>query len=411
MIEAHKKVIVIGGGPAGMMAAGVAASRGLDVTLIEKNEQLGKKLFITGKGRCNITNIADIETHIQSVPVNGHFLYSAFYTFTNQDVISFFERFGVNTKQERGGRIFPISDKSSDVIRALEKYLSEHNVQIIQGMVHKINKQEDSVKGVVLKDGQTLPCDSVVIATGGLSYPQTGSTGDGYRFARNLGHTIAIIKPSLVPLEIKQKWVQSLQGLSLKNIAITVLNAKNKKVYDDFGEMIFTHYGISGPVVLSASSHMRNIDNEQYAVSIDLKPALTDKQLDIRIQRDFEKYIRKQFVNALNDLLPKKLIPVIIDLCDIPADKPVHQITKQERMQLIQLLKNLSMDVKGFRPIAEAIVTSGGISTNEIDPSTMASKIIKGLFFAGEIIDVDAYTGGYNLQIAFSTGYLAGMHV
>lgn len=406
-----KKIIVIGGGPAGMMAAGTAGTRGLDVTLIEKNEKLGKKLFITGKGRCNITNTIDMEGHISSVPVNGNFLYSAFYTFTNEDVIRFFEEMGLAVKEERGGRVFPRSDKSSDVIKALEKYVKQNHVKVVKGKVNRIQVEQQKVTGVGLEGGKYFPCDSVVIATGGVSYPSTGSTGDGYDFARTLGHTISPLKPSLVPLEVEEEWINELQGLSLRNINMTVFNQQNKKVYSDFGEMLFTHYGVSGPVVLSASSHMRNIEREKYRMMIDLKTALSEEQLDKRIQRDFEKYSRKQYSNALSDLLPKKLIPVVIRLSQIPEDKPVHQITKQERQNLVHLLKHFSVTIKKFRPISEAIITSGGVHVDEIDPGTMESKLVNGLFFAGEVIDVDAYTGGFNLQIAFSTGYVAGQNV
>ena len=406
-----KKLIVIGGGPAGMMAAGTAASRGLEVILVEKNKKVGKKLFITGKGRCNITNSIDVEGLIRNVPVNGNFLYSAFYTFTNDDVINFFENLGVKVKEERGGRIFPQSDQAADVVNALERYMAGNNVKILHGTVAKILTANQKVTGVRLKDGRTLSCESVVIATGGKSYPGTGATGDGYTFARQLGHTVTSLNPSLVPLEVQEEWVKALQGLSLKNIAITVLNDKDKKIYTDFGEMLFTHFGVSGPVILSASSHMRDMKKQSYRVIVDLKPALSEEQLDKRIQRDFEKYARKHYINALDDLLPKKLVPVIAELSQIPKDKPVHQITKQERKTVVVLMKNLLLHIRRFRPLAEAIITSGGVHTDEINPGTMESKIINGLFFAGEVIDVDAYTGGFNLQIAFSTGYIAGYHV
>lgn len=405
-----KKVVVIGGGPAGMMAAGTAGGRGLDVTLIEKNEKLGRKLYITGKGRCNITNDLDVEGLIANVPVNGRFLYSAFYTFTSTDLIKFFSDLGLATKVERGGRVFPASDKSSDVVEALKRFLTKNKVKILRGEVRDVIVAEDTVSHVALGDGGKIACDSVIVATGGLSYPQTGSTGDGYRFAEKTGHTVTELKPALVPLEVSEDWVGKAQGVSLRNIAITVLGKDNKKVYSDFGEMIFTHYGVSGPVILSASTHLEDIAGSRYKLIIDLKPALSSEQLDKRIRRDFEKYSRKIFVNSLSDLLPKKLIPVMVELSNIPSDKPVHQITREERRDLVNLLKNLTLTIKAYRPLAEAIITAGGVSVNEINPSTMESRIIKGLFFAGEVIDVNAYTGGFNLQIAFSTGYLAGMN-
>ncbi|MGB9682630.1 MAG: NAD(P)/FAD-dependent oxidoreductase [bacterium] len=405
----EKRVIVIGGGPAGMMAAGVAGSRCLEVSLIEKNGILGKKLLLTGKGRGNITNDTDIRGLVENIPVNGKFLYSAFNKFSNRDLIEFFNNLGVETKVERGGRVFPVSDRASSIVDALKRYLEKNNVKIIKGKAKKIIAEDNRIVGVLLEDGRLLLCDSVVIATGGMSYPDTGSTGDGYRFAKELGHTIIPLKPSLVPLEIAEEWVKRLQGLSLKNVAISVFK-KDKKIYSDFGEMLFTHFGISGPIVLSASSHMRDIVGNRYRVVIDLKPALSEGELDKRVQRDFSKYSRKIFANSLDDLLPKKLIPVIIELTGIAPVKVVNQITKEERMLLVKLIKNLSLTVRGFRPIREAIVTSGGVKVEEIDPSTMESKIIKGLFFAGEVIDVDGYTGGFNLQIAFSTGYVAGLN-
>jgi len=405
----NKRVVVIGGGPAGMMAAGTAGKRGLQVTLIEKNKVLGKKLHITGKGRCNITNNTDIENFIANVPVNGKFLYGAFYTFTNKDLMKFFNELGLELKVERGGRVFPASDKSVDVVNALKKYLRQNHVNVVQGEVAGVLSENGAVSKVILKDGNSIECDSVIIATGGLSYPTTGSTGDGYLFAEENGHTIIPPKPSLVPLEVEESWPKEAQGLSLKNIAITVLNARGQKVYQDFGEMLFTHFGVSGPVILSASSHMRKMGKEKYRLILDLKPALSEEQLDLRVQRDFEKYSRKHYSNSLNDLLPKKLIPIIIELSGIPAEKPVNQISKGERRDLVRLMKNLTLNIKGFRPIEEAIITSGGVKVSEINPSTMESKLVKGLFFAGEVIDVDAYTGGFNLQIAFSTGYLAGL--
>nr|WP_279387732.1 NAD(P)/FAD-dependent oxidoreductase [Xylanivirga thermophila] len=404
------KVVVIGGGPSGMMAAATAAKRGLDVVLIEKNKRLGIKLSITGKGRCNITNYTDIQGLISNIPVNGKFLYSAFNTLSNDDVISFFDERGVKTKVERGNRVFPVSDKAKDVVSALTNELKRSGVQLVYDEVVEVVSKDGVIKGVMLKAGGYISCNSVVIATGGLSYPQTGSTGDGYRFAEKNGHKIVTPKPSLVPLETYESWPKDAQGLALKNVSISVLNKIGKKVYGDFGEMLFTHFGISGPIVLSASSYMRDTKGEGYTVLIDLKPALTSEQLDRRIQRDFEKYSRKIFSNGLDDLLPKKLIPVIIELSGVPSDKPINQITKAERLGLVELLKELKLNIKGYRPIKEAIITSGGVDVQEIDPRTMESKLVDGLFFAGEVIDVDGYTGGFNLQIAFSTGYLAGLY-
>ncbi|MGI6527669.1 MAG: NAD(P)/FAD-dependent oxidoreductase [Caldicoprobacterales bacterium] len=406
----NKEIIVIGGGPAGMMAASTAGSRGLPVTLLEKNQKLGKKLYLTGKGRCNITNNADMEEFIANVPTNAKFLYSAFYTFTNQDLLTLLSQLGLKTKVERGNRVFPASDKSSDVIRALEKHLENNRVRRLTGEADEITAENNQITGVRLKDGRVFPCSSIIVATGGISYPSTGSTGDGYRFAGKLGHTIIPPKPSLVPLETVEDWPKQAQGLSLRNCSITVVDQGGRKVFEEFGEMVFTHYGVSGPVILSASSYMGKMEPGEYTIRIDLKPALTDEQLDARLQRDFLKFARKNFSNSLDELLPKKIIPVIIQLSKIAPEKPVHQITKEERHSLVSLMKGLELTVKEYRPIEEAIITSGGISVKEIDPGTMESKLVKGLFFAGEVIDVDAYTGGFNLQIAFSTGYLAGMN-
>lgn len=405
----NKKVIVIGGGPAGMMAAGIAAREGKEVHLFEKNEKLGKKLFITGKGRCNFTNASTIETIIESVIRNPFFLYSAFYTFSNDAVIEFFEKWGVKSKVERGNRVFPLSDKSNDIIKALHKFMMAGNVHIhLNQDVDTIILNNNIVQGVKLKQGGIMKADRVIVATGGLSYPKTGSTGDGLLMAKKLGHKIINPKAALVPVIIKEDWIKDLQGLSLKNVEISLLK-NNKLVKREFGEMIFTHYGLSGPIVLSLSSFMEQ-PYSKYIVSINLKPALSEKQLDQRLQRDFDKYTNKQFKNSLQDILPKKMIPIILYLANIEEDKFVHQITKEERKNLVYLLQNLKISVDTLRPIEEAIVTAGGINTNEINPSTMESKIIEGLYFAGEIMDVDALTGGYNLQIAFSTGYLAGIN-
>jgi predicted Rossmann fold flavoprotein len=410
-LPVQKKVVVIGGGAAGMIAAGAAGSRGLEVLLIEKNDILGRKLLITGKGRCNITNtVEDVEGLIGSIPVNGKFLYSAFYTFSNYDLIELFHGLGLETKVERGGRVFPASDRSNDVVKVLKKYLKKNNVTVIKGEVKEVVSENKKVSRVVLQDRRTFLCDSVIVTTGGISYPLTGSTGDGYRFAKENGHRVTPLKPALVPLEIKEEWVREAQGLSLKNIAIVIYDQDQKKVYGDFGEMIFTHFGVSGPVILSASSYLDDFKKHEYRLFIDLKPALSEEQLDQRILRDFEKHANKIFSNSLNDLLPQKLIPVIVKLSNIPPGKTVNQISKSERANLVYLLKNLGMHIKRFRPIEEAIVTSGGVSVDEVNPSTMESKLVKGLFFAGEVLDVNGYTGGFNLQIAFSTGYLAGLN-
>ena len=403
----NRTVIVIGGGPAGLMACKRLAERVQKVILIEKNNILGKKLRITGKGRCNITNSADMEDFIKNVPTNGKFLYSAFYSFTNQDVINMFEESGVKTKVERGGRVFPESDSAKDVAEAMKKNALKPNVSWIKAEAKEILSDGEKVLGVLTDKGK-FEGDSVIIATGGRSYPLTGSDGVGYKICQALGHTLVEPKPSLIPIVTHEKWVKELMGLSLKNVELKVYKKGKKEIFSDFGEMLFTHFGISGPIVLSASSHMKNVDHEEYTIKIDLKPALDRDQLDKRICRDFEKYIRKQLINSLDDLLPKALIPVVIELAGLDAHKAVNIITKEERGKLVEVIKNLTLTVKGFRPIDEAIITSGGIKVSEINPQTMESKLISGLFFAGEIIDVDAYTGGFNLQIAFSTGYLAG---
>lgn len=412
MIRLKYDVAVLGGGPAGMIAAGTAASRGRKTLLIEKNEKLGKKLFITGKGRCNITNSADFDEFMKNIPKNSKFFYSAFRGFSNDDLIRLLEGLGLKTKVERGGRIFPESDKSSDVIKALERYMNKYKVDVkLNSKVLNVRHENGEVKGVLLDNGDFIECSSVILCTGGMSYPQTGSTGDGYEIARRAGHSINELMPSLVPLVVKEPYIKELQGLSLKNVTVRAI-ANGNQVYEDFGEMLFTHYGLSGPVILSASfyvsDHLRK--NKEIKISIDLKPALSEEELDKRIIRDFEKNTNKHFKNSLDDLLPQKLIPVIIALSGIDEAKEVHQITKLERKNLVKLLKGLTFTVTGTRPIAEAIVTSGGINLKEINPKTMESKLVKGLYFAGEIIDLDAFTGGFNLQIAFSTGYAAGMN-
>lgn len=400
---------MVGAGAAGMIAAGRAAEEAQKVILIERNDFFGKKLRITGKGRCNITNSADIEDMINNMyPTNAKFLYSALYTFTNDDIVRLLEDFGVKTKTERGGRIFPVSDKAEDVVRALRKYALKSNVKPITARVKDIVIDDNAVKGVKTASG-VIYADKVIVCTGGASYPQTGSTGDGYDFARTAGHTVIPPKASLVPVVTEEKWVRDIMGLSLKNISVSAFDKNNKKVYTDFGEMLFTHFGISGPVVLSMSAHLKNIGAEKYTLEIDLKPALDEEQLDARILRDFEKYSKKHIINALDDLLPKALIPVIVSISGIEPHKAVCALTKSERTKLVHTLKHLPLTMVSLRPVEEAIVTSGGVKVSEINPSTMESKIISGLYFAGEVIDVDGYTGGFNLQAAFSTGYLAGM--
>lgn len=403
------KVIVIGGGPAGMMAA-VSASSKHDVVLIEKNERLGRKLFITGKGRCNITNAKDIGDFFDHIPCNPHFLYSSLYSFTNEDTMQFFKELGVNLKVERGDRVFPESDKSSDIIKAFTTALNNKNVRVeLNSKVKKIIRNNQHIVGVELADGTSEYGDYFILCTGGLSYPQTGSSGEGLTYAEMLGHDIIKPKASLVPIEIEEEWIKDLQGLSLKNVEFKLVNSKNKSIYKEFGEMLFTHYGISGPIVLSASSFVKT--GEKFKAFINLKPALSEIQLDKRIQSDFLKYANKAFKNSLNDLLPSKLINTIIQLSNIDENKQVNSITKEERKIVVSLLQNLPLTIKGLRPIDEAIITSGGVDTLQIDASSMKSKVIDNLYFAGEMIDVDAYTGGYNLQIALSTGYLAGTNV
>lgn len=404
------KVIVIGAGPAGMMAA-ISAAENHEVILLEGNERIGKKLFITGKGRCNVTNAKDISEFFDFIPGNPHFLYSALYTYTNIDVMNFFENAGVKLKVERGSRVFPNSDKSSDIISGLSRGLNEAGVDLrLHSKVKDVIFNNNKIEAVILENGSKVNGDYFIITTGGKSYPLTGSTGIGFDLAKKMGHTIVEPKPSLVPIEIEESWVRELQGLSLRNIELKIKNKKNSKVvYSGQGEMLFTHFGISGPLVLSGSRFIK--DGEKFEISLDLKPALEEKQLDLRIQKDFKKNLNKDFKNSLDELLPKKLIPVIIELSGIDENKKVNSITKEERRTLLNLLKNLTFTVKGLRDIAEAIVTAGGVSTKEIDPSTMQSKIVDNLYFAGEVIDVDAFTGGYNVQIALSTGYLAGKSI
>ncbi len=401
-------VIVIGGGAAGMMAAGTAASFGARTCLLEKNEKLGKKLFITGKGRCNVTNAAAISEFMEQIPGDGRFLYSAFSAFNNEDLRAFLSQHGVETKVERGGRVFPESDKSSDVICAFSEYAHYGELVELNTKVKDLLVQDDAIQGVLLSDGKALSARCVIVATGGMSYPQTGSDGDGYRFAKSAGHKIIPPKPSLVPLETIEPWPRDAMGLSLKNVALTAKDKSGKTLYAAEGELLFTHFGLSGPLVLSASAHLRDFEKNRYQITIDLKPALDEKQLDARILRDFFGEINKDFINSLDKLLPKKLIPIIVRLSGINPRKKVNEITKEERTGLVSLLKSLPLTVKKPRPIAEAIITAGGVHTKEISPKTMESRLVSGLYFAGEVLDLDAYTGGYNLQIAFSTGYLAG---
>lgn len=408
------KVIVIGAGAAGMMAALAAADRGHEVHVLEKNDRPGKKIYITGKGRCNVTNDCTVEELLQNVVTNPKFLYSAFYGFTSRDMMDFLEKEGLKLKVERGRRVFPVSDKSSDVIYTLREAMTQRKVAVhyCTEVKHLLfSEDETAVVGVRTTDGRNFTAEAVIIATGGLSYTSTGSTGDGYRLAAEAGHKITETSPSLVPLNIKENWCGRLQGLSLKNVRLQIKDGK-KVLFEDFGEMLFTHFGISGPLVLSASALCsRQISKKTLEAFIDLKPALSLEQLDARILKDFEKYTNKQFRNALSDLLPNKLIPVIVELSEIDAYKPVNEVTRQERRRLGGLLKSLPMTVSGLRGYNEAVITRGGVSVREINPSTMASKLKDGLYFAGEVIDVDALTGGFNLQIAWSTGYLAGTQV
>lgn len=403
------KVMVIGAGPAGIMAA-ITAAENHNVVLVDGNEKIAKKLFITGKGRCNITNGKDIGDFFDYIPGNPHFLYSALYSFTNNDVIEMIESEGTKLKIERGGRIFPESDKSSDIIKALSKKLSKAKVDIkLNSKVTDVFFENNTIKSVEINNSQKISDDYFIIATGGASYPLTGSRGEGQVLAEKLGHKIIDLKPSLVPVELNGDWFKELMGLTLKNVKLDILDSKNKVRYSNQGEMKFTSYGISGPIVLSGSRYIDYKDT--YSISIDLKPSLDDKELDLRVQKDFKKYINKDFRNSLDDLLPQKMIPLIIKLSKIDDYKKVNEITKLERKNLVSVIKGIKGKVKGLRPLEEAIVTSGGVSTLEIDPSTMKSKIINNLSFAGEVIDIDAFTGGYNVQIALSTGYLAGKYL
>ena len=406
-----RKIIVVGGGAAGMMAAVTAARKGKNVLLLEKNEKLGKKLFISGKGRCNITYSAEIDELFSAVVSNPKFLYSSFYSLTNDQVIEFFEELGVKTKVERGGRVFPESDHSSDVIRALEQELKRLGAEIrLRTEVKEILAEGGRAKGVRLSSGEKLNADAVIIATGGISYPSTGSTGDGYRFARECGHKVTELSPALVPMEVEEWYAKELMGLSLRNIEIKITDGK-KKLYEEFGEMLFTHYGVTGPVILSASSIVgKKLKEHPLTLHIDLKPALTEEQLDKRVLREFEANHNRQFKNAVDSLFPAKLKPVIVELSGIPEEKKVNEVTKEERLRFVRMIKDFSMTLTAMRGYNEAIITKGGVSVKEIDPGTMESRLVNRLYFAGEVLDLDAVTGGYNLQIAWSTGYLAGMN-
>lgn len=399
------KVIVIGAGASGMMAAGYAAMYGADVTVFEKMHRAGRKLMITGKGRCNLANACDISEFMNNVPVNNKFLYSALNNFPPYDIIDFFEAQGLKTKIERGNRVFPVSDKAVDVVDTMRAFAEDNGARIVYKEVEDIIAENGAVSAVKAGD-RLYHCDSVIIATGGKSYAQTGSTGDGYKFARKFGHTIVEPKPSLIPLVSPDTDCKKLQGLSLKNVGLKI-TAEGKTVYEDFGEMLFTHFGISGPMVLSASCNMRDF-SLGYTAHIDFKPALTFEQLDLRVRRDFKENINKSASNSLGKLLPKKLIPVIIERWGIDADKKCNSLTKDERKALVSLLKDFTVKITSARPINEAIITSGGVKVSEINPKTMESKLVHGLYFCGEVIDVDAYTGGFNLVIAWATGRLAG---
>lgn len=405
-----KKVVVIGGGAAGMMAGYFAAKEGASVTILEKNKMLGRKIRISGKGRCNLTNASDLETIINNIYRNGNFMYSSLYSFTNDNLIDLFESFGLKLKTERGNRVFPVSDKAIDVVKTMEKMLDSRNVRVkTSSTVKNIILEDEKVKGVVLSNGTKMMADRVIVTTGGKSYPLTGSTGDGYIMAKKCGHSITDLYPALVGLETREPISEELVGLNLRNISIN-LYKNGKKIYEDFGELEYRDYGIDGPLIKSASCYMDNFQKNNYKIVLDLKPALTYEKLDARILRDFEKYSNKPFEKSLKDLLPKKMIDYIVYKTGIDRKKPVHQVSKEERHILLGLIKGVEYDIKRLRPIEEAIVTEGGISVKEVNPSTMESKVVEGLYFAGEILDINGFTGGYNLQIAFSTGYLAGIN-
>ncbi|MGI5905161.1 MAG: NAD(P)/FAD-dependent oxidoreductase [Candidatus Pararuminococcus gallinarum] len=406
----EQKIVVIGAGAAGLMAAGQAARRGRSVLMIDKNDRPARKVMITGKGRCNVTNDCDNETFLKNIRSNPRFLYSSIAGFSTADTMEFFENLGVRLKTERGNRVFPVSDRAADIVDALSAFAKSAGARYQKGRVEKILSGAEGVEAVVLADGETIACTDVIVATGGESYPGTGSTGDGYRLARMLGHEVTRIRPSLIPIETEDSFCKEMQGLSLRNVTLTVTKGK-KKIFSELGEMLFTHFGVSGPLVLSASSHMDDEIMGEYVLHIDLKPGLSPEQLDARLLRDFEKYKNKDFLNALGDLLPRKMIPVMVRRSDIEGTSKVHQITRQQRRNLVERVKDFTIIPKAFRPINEAIVTAGGVSVKQVDPKTMESKLCRGLYFAGEVLDLDAYTGGFNLQIAFSTGFAAGTHV
>ncbi|MEG2383038.1 MAG: NAD(P)/FAD-dependent oxidoreductase [Oscillospiraceae bacterium] len=405
---AINKIVVIGGGPAGLTVAGILAGKNYEVVLLERNAKPARKLMITGKGRCNLTNFCDIDTLINSIVTNGRFLYSAFSKFMPKDTIDFFEHLGVKTKVERGNRVFPVSDKAADVVDALVNFALKNGVKIITDRAVEFKMKKDKINKIICQSGNELDSDAVLIATGGKSYPATGSTGDGYSLAKIVGHHIIAPSPSLVPLTIKEGYAARMQGVSLKNISIRIEETESQKIiYKDFGELLFTHFGVSGPVILSASAHLQNMSSEKYKIFIDMKPAIDLKTLDNRLIRVFAENSCKDFINSIDCLMPKKMVPVIADLSKISPRAKCNQITKKERLFLAELLKNIPFTVTGFRPIEEAIITAGGIDVSEVEPKTMNSKLCDNLYFAGEVLDVDAYTGGFNLQIAFSTAVAA----
>ena len=403
-------VLIIGGGAAGLMSAGTVSMTGKSVTVLERNDRPARKVMITGKGRCNVTNnCTELDKLIENVPQNGRFLYSAFSNFMPSDTMELFEDMGVPLKTERGGRVFPVSDKAVDIVDALVSFATDDGAQIVKGRAKELIIENGTVKGAVTYDGEKIFAEKVLIATGGKSYPATGSTGDGYELAKQAGHTVTELKPSLVSLVCHEGFCTDLQGLALKNVSMSVIDSvTNKEIYKDFGEMLFTHFGVSGPMILSAGAHMRNMQRGRYKIYVDMKPGLSYEQLDARILRDFSENNNKNFINSLGGLLPRKMIPVAVKLSGIKPTEKVNQITKEQRHKFAEVLKKFKITVNDFSPIEEAIVTSGGVKVSEIDPKTMESKIVKNLYFAGEVIDVDAYTGGFNLQIAFSTGRLAG---
>lgn len=402
-------IIIIGGGAAGCFAAAHAARFGKSVLLFEKNDKLGRKLRITGKGRCNLTNNSDIQEHMKNIPVNNRFMYSAFSAFDACSTMDFFEEIGVPLKTERGNRVFPVSDNANDIADAMEREMKKSSVRVIKKRVTKLITENGVCKGV-MAGGEEFYAKSVLIACGGKSYPNTGSTGDGYILAESVGHTITEIKPSLVPLVSPDRYCNEMMGLSLRNVTLNLYD-RDRLIYSELGEMLFTHFGLSGPLVLSASSHIREMSPDRYRILIDLKPALSPEQLDVRIQRDFAENLNRDFVNGIRKLLPAKIIPVVVKLSGISPEQKVNSITKEQRHKFGELIKAFPVKISGFRPVDEAVVTSGGVSVKEINPKTMQSKIIEGLYFAGEVIDVDAYTGGFNLQIAFSTAYSAALYM